>query len=374
MKTRRAALALLCTVIVACGAAKEDSSPAVQSSINESRRSAIVDAIQKAAPAVVSVNVLVKERSDPFAMSFWDFFYDARRPSYRQVNSVGSGFIFDEHGHILTNYHVLEEVDYVTSVTLPDGREIEVEVVGGDERTDLAVLKAKGERLPHTDFGESAGLLIGEWVIAIGNPFGGLMGDAQPTVSVGVVSASNRRLSPTVGRGQRLYQGMIQTDAAINPGNSGGPLVNAQGEVVGVNTMIFSQSGGNVGLGFAIPIDRARRVADEIIQYGRRRDPWAGFQAEDVQALQPNLRAQLGVKATSGSLVVNILRDSPAYKAGLRPGDVITQVNGKPVRSAAEIDFDLWGMFVGDTVTLNVDRDGKSEEVRFEIVELESGG
>lgn len=346
--------------------------------IGDSRRNAIVTAIERAAPAVVSVNVeLVRaqRRLPPMFDEFWDLF-DMPRPTYRvqtrRMNSVGSGFIFSPQGHIITNWHVIEGADAVVSVTLPDGRELPVEVVGADERTDVAVLRAKdAAKVPSIGFGDSDDLLTGEWVIAIGNPFGTLMKDPQPTVCVGVVSANHRRVSSSIGDGERLYQGMIQTDAAINPGNSGGPLVNARGQVVGVNTMIFSQSGGSVGLGFAIPINRARRVAEEIIQYGRRRDPWAGFKVEDVQSLPPQILADLGVQVDHGCIVRNILKTAPAYQAGLQPGDVILGINGNRVDNATDIDFVIWDLFIGDRCTLEVNRKGKTGTVEFLIAELE---
>jgi len=213
-------------------------------------------------------------------------------------------------------------------------------------------------------------VLIGEWAIAIGNPFGVLMSDPQPSVSVGIVSANHRRVSRSIGGGKRLYQDLIQTDAAINPGNSGGPLVNAQGQVIGMNTMIFSESGGSVGLGFALPINRMRRVAEEIIQYGRRRDPWPGFVAEDIRSLRGDMFSQLNIRAEYGCIVTNMRDDSPAYKAGLRPGDVITAVNGQQVIHPVEIDFIFWGLFVGDVVSLQIDRQGKTTPIQFPIVEL----
>ncbi len=355
-----------------------------QSDVDASRRNAIVRAIEKASPGVVSVNVVELEAQrvlEPVAEDFWQMFHFFR-PRYkigrRQVDSVGSGFIFDKEGHILTNYHVLEGAESVASVTLADGRNIEVEFVGKDERTDIAVLRAKTKGLPYVELGNSDDLLTGEWVIAIGNPFGMLMMDAQPTVSVGVVSANHRQISPSIGGGERLYQDMIQTDAAINPGNSGGPLVNANGVVVGINTMIFTESGGSIGLGFAIPIDRVQRVVREILQYGRRRDPWPGFNAESVSMIRANILRDMGISAESGCLVVNIMKRSPAHAAGLRAGDVITGVKisektkkFQPVRQPTDIDFAVWSTFVGDTLTLEIDRKGKQETVSFEIKELD---
>jgi serine protease Do len=350
--------------------------------IGDSRRNAIVTSIERAAPAVVSVNlalVRTQRRLAPMFDEFWGLFdMPAPAPAFRvqkrRMNSVGSGFIFDPRGHIITNYHVIEGADQpddAVSVTLPDGRELPVDVLGADKRTDIAVLRVKNaDNVPSVGFGDSDDLLTGEWVIAIGNPFGTLMKDPQPTVSVGVVSANHRRVSSSIGEGERLYQGMIQTDAAINPGNSGGPLVNARGNVIGVNTMIFSQSGGSVGLGFAIPINRARRVAEEIIQYGRRRDPWAGFKVEDVQSLQPAILAQLNVQVDHGCIVRNILKGVPAHQAGLQPGDVIVGINGNRVDNATDIDFVIWDLFVGDRCTLDVNRQGKTGTVTFLIQEL----
>jgi serine protease Do len=245
-----------------------------------------------------------------------------------------------------------------------------VDLVGYDARTDLAVLQAKGNRLPSVPLGDSNGLMIGEWVIAIGNPFGVLMKDPQPTVSVGVVSANHRRVSRRIGEGERLYQDMIQTDAAINPGNSGGPLANANGEVIGVNTMIFSPSGGSIGLGFAIPINRVKRVVQEILQYGRRRDPWAGFKVEDVSALRGDLRGDLGIRATTGCVVVSLLSNSPAYQGGLRTGDTILSINGQPVEVSTDLDFGVWSLFDGDPVVLEVDRQGVRKTIQFRIKEL----
>jgi len=343
--------------------------------IGLSRRNAIVRAIERAAPAVVSINVVeTRPEVPPLFRDFWDFF-DLPAPRHRmrnrRVDSVGSGFIIDAQGHILTNYHVLEGASAIASVTLPDGRALDAEIVGVDPRTDLALLKAQGSDLPIAVLGETDDLYTGEWVIAIGNPFGPLISDPQPTVSVGVISAKERRLSPTIGKGERLYQKMIQTDAAINPGNSGGPLVNATGQVIGVNTMIFSQSGGNVGLGFAIPISRARRVAAELKQYGRRRDPWAGFKVEDVAGLHRDLLRQQDIAVDHGCLVVNILRDCPAYRAGLRPGDVIVSIAGQPVRRSIDIDFAIWDHFVGDAISIEADRRGERKTFTFVLEELD---
>ncbi|MFM1918603.1 MAG: hypothetical protein RLZZ303_237 [Candidatus Hydrogenedentota bacterium] len=347
-----------------------------QSGIDASRRTAIVNAIERVAPAVVTINVVsiqYDRGAHPMFNDFYDFFdYGFRRPRAQSVESLGTGFIIDQQGHIVTNYHVLEEADAISSVTLSDGRELQVEFVGADERTDMAVLRAKGENLPHAPLGSSKGLMIGEWVIAIGNPFGNMMRDPQPSVSVGVVSANNRRVAREVGKADRLYQDLIQTDAAINPGNSGGPLVNANGEVVGVNTMIFSNTGGYQGLGFAIPMDRVKKVADEIIQYGRRRNPWMGFRGESVTNLQPFARREFRVAIDQGVIVTEMLRDCPADTAGLQLGDVIVGINGEVVTHPSDIDFVNWDLFVGDAVELVVDRQGSTQRINFAIKELQS--
>lgn len=356
------------------GASSAGFAAAAADPIAASRRTAIVEAIERAAPSVVSVNVVLLERVglNPFYGDFWQFFHAPQRQYVREreVRSVGSGFVFTREGHILTNHHVIADAAAVSSVTLPDGRVVEVEFVGSDERTDVAVLKAKDVTVAPIPVGTSEDLITGEWVIAIGNPFGPLMRDPQPTVSVGVVSAVHRRIAPDIGQGARLYQDMIQTDAAINPGNSGGPLVNSRGEVVGVNTMIFSKSGGSVGLGFAIPIDRAMRIAREIVEYGRRRDPWPGFKAEDVRALRGDPLRRHGITADAGVLVVDILPGSPSHEAGLRVGDVITAVNGEPVAEPAEVDFIFWGQFVGDRVVIDAVRGDERKQFTFTISEL----
>ncbi|MBI2425111.1 MAG: trypsin-like peptidase domain-containing protein [Candidatus Hydrogenedentes bacterium] len=345
-----------------------------QPAIDSGRRNAIVKAIESVAPAVVTINVVEIQRQrvvDPFFSEFFGLFDVPRsRSQERAVESIGTGFLFDQQGHIFTNYHVLQDADAISSVTLADGRQLEVEFAGADERTDIAVLRAKGTELPFIPMGTAEDLMIGEWVIAIGNPFRTMIEDPQPSVSVGVVSANHRRVSRTVADGDRLYQDLIQTDAAINPGNSGGPLVNALGQVVGINTMIFSNTGGYQGLGFAIPIDRARRVAAEIIEFGRRREPWMGFRGEALDEIEAYSRQRLGLHAERGVLVTEILRTSPAYDAGLQLGDVILEINGKQVTHPREIDFINWDLFIGDPVKLVVDRQGQQVALRFKIAEI----
>jgi serine protease Do len=227
-----------------------------QSRVDASRRTAIVTAAARVAPSVVSVNVLRRQRQvqqDPFAFFFMP------RGSERQVEGVGSGFIISSDGVIITNQHVTDGAQQIV-VTTRDGRDYTAHLLGEDPQTDIAVLKVDTAGLPTAPIGSSDGLLIGEWVVAIGNPYGYLLGNSEPSVTAGVVSAVGRNLLPSQDQ-TGVYVGMIQTDAAINPGNSGGPLVNALGEVVGVNSSIFSNTGSSIGIGFAIPVERALRVA-----------------------------------------------------------------------------------------------------------------
>ncbi|MDR2728703.1 MAG: trypsin-like peptidase domain-containing protein, partial [Chitinispirillales bacterium] len=248
---------------------KADESPSEK--IDGSRSNAIVKATRKVAPGVVGIVVtqIQMVRRPYHNDDFFNFFFSGPRPpSYRKVESIGSGFVISEDGMIITNYHVVQNASQLF-VNFPDGRRIEGRIVGMDERSDLAVISVPGGNFKPVQFGSSDQCLIGEWSIAIGNPFLNFINDAHPTVTVGVISALNRNFAPSEGV---YYQDMIQTDAAINPGNSGGPLVNALGEVIGINAFIYTGSSGNkgsVGIGFAIPINRARRVADELITHGR---------------------------------------------------------------------------------------------------------
>ena len=274
----------------------------------------------------------------------------------------GSGVAIDPDGYVITNAHVVQGSKR-WRMRSGAGKAYTADVVGRATMTDLALLKIRGEDLPpHLPLGDSDALHPGEPVVAVGNPFGLGNVDGVPAVSLGSVSA--------LGVDRPRAWDCVVTDAAINPGNSGGPLINADGEVIGVNTMIFSTSGGNVGLGFALPINRVRRVAAEIIRYGRRRNPWPGFKVEDITALRRDLRDQLGLRVEEGGIVVNILTSAPAYNAGLLPGDAILKINGEAIRSSSDVDFAVWDLFVDDPVELEVDRQGTRHTVKFTIQEL----
>ena len=326
--------------------------------VTASRENAIVRATRAVAPCVVGIVVTKIQvvRAPYYTDDFFDFFFGPEMlPRYRQVESIGSGFVINSSGMILTNYHVIQNAAQLF-VNFPDGRRIEGKVVGADERSDLAVVAVKGEKFKAVIFGDSERAMIGEWAIAIGNPFLNFINDAHPTVTVGVVSALNRNFAPSEGV---YYQGMIQTDAAINPGNSGGPLVNAAGEVIGINTFIYTgsaQNKGSIGIGFAIPIRRARRVADEIITYGHRRDVWTGIA---VQNIDRAIALALGYDKTEGVAVVSVERGSPGEVAGVKVGDIINLLGNRRIQSHADIDGFFLDYFVGDTVSMEIVRKGR---------------
>ncbi len=255
---------------------------------------------------------------------------------------------------MLTNQHVVSGAERII-VTLPDGSDVEGTLLGEDAVTDIAVIRTGRNDLPPVTIGRSTDLLIGEWVVALGNPFAYLLGNVEPTVTAGVVSATGRNILPS--REQTgLYLDMIQTDAAINPGNSGGPLANALGEVVGVNSSIFTQSGGSIGLGFAIPIERALRVADEIIRHGSVRRAWVGFEVAGADRLET-------WKSQGGVLVVSVADGGPAEQAGLRPGDVLTRAGSRVLRNYLDWEAVKLDLRVGDRIPLTVRRrDGKVVE------------
>jgi serine protease Do len=314
----------------------------------DNRRTIITEAVRKAESAVVSISIIktevVRRSMSPFNNPLFGFF-DV--PYRRDVQAIGSGVIFSEDGYILTNAHVVEGAT-VIKVTLPDGREFNGQVIGIDSVHDVAVLKITGAKLPVAQLGSSSDLMVGEWVIAIGNPYAFLIKDSQPSVSVGVVSALERNFA-NKDEG-KLYKRMIQTDAAINSGNSGGPLVNVNGAVVGINTFIFSESGGNVGLGFAIPIDRVKQIATELARFGKVREAWFGFKVADIQGVE-------------GVVVAQIERNSPAEKAGLQRRDIITAINGQPCRDSDEAILAVSDVSPGDALNLRVARGTQSKTI-----------
>ena len=316
-------------------------------SLNSSRRTAMVDAATRVAPAVVSINVTSRQRvteRDP-----WDFFF-IPRTSERVVQSTGTGFIIKPDGVIITNQHVVASAETIT-VTLSDGTDLQGTLVGEDPITDIAVVRVQRNNLPVVPVGTSSDLMIGEWVVALGDPYAYLLGNTEPTVTAGVVSAVHRNILPNQDQ-PGLYLDMIQTDAAINPGNSGGPLANAIGEVVGVNSSIFTGGGGSmgsIGLGFAIPIERALRVADEIIKTGRVRRAWTGLEIAGQGAMQD-------WKRQGGVTVTRIAAGGPAAKGGVAQGDILLEANGRRLRNYLDWEAVKLDLHVGDRVTLRAKR------------------
>jgi serine protease Do len=327
----------------------QESPPEVDQSLEASRRTALVRASERVAPAVVSVNVLRQQQVR--RTSIWDDFDFFLPPGgVRPSTGFGSGIIYDSRGFILTNEHVTHGAQQIR-VTLPDGRDLEAELVGADGLTDVAVLRVEESDLPVAPLGTSRGLLIGEWAVAIGNPFAYLLSNPEPTVTVGVVSAVNRHIIPS-SQAEGFHLGMIQTDASINPGNSGGPLVNALGEVIGLNTSIFSRSGGSEGLGFAIPIDRALRVAEDLIQYGEVRRAWTGVEVEAVEA---DVWGR-----TRGVRVSGVFPGSPGAEAGLSEGDRLVQANGKHLGTPLDLEAVLLDLRAGEVVEVTVEGRGNT--------------
>ncbi len=314
------------------------------------RHSTISVAAARVAPSVVSVNVVGRERAVPS-----DFFSQFMYPGgyVQRVEGLGSGFLVSSDGLVITNQHVVAGADSIV-VTLRDGRDFQARLLGEDARTDIAVVKIEGTGFPVAPTGRSADLAIGDWVVAIGNPYGYVLGNSEPSVTAGVVSALRRSVLPSDDQAG-LYVDMIQTDAAINPGNSGGPLINSDGEVVGVNSFILTQSGGNVGLGFAIPIERALRIARDLRAYGRVRRGWTGVDVNEA-ANGENWRRQrgVGVKAVADG--------GPADLAGLKAGDVIIRAGDRPVRNFLDWEAALLDLRVGDTLRVAARR---GEEVRL---------
>jgi serine protease Do len=318
------------------------------------RRNAITRAVAAASPAVVGINVVELRQyrqvspwgDDPF---FRQFFGD--RTYTQQVQGLGSGFIISPDGYILTNDHVAGNAKEIT-VTMTNGKQFKATLVGTDLISDIALLKIDGKDLPYTRLGTSDDVIIGEWVIALGNPFGLFDINDKPTVTVGVVSNTGMKIESGEGR---VYRDMIQTDAAINSGNSGGPLLNATGEVIGVNSVIYTPNQGNIGLGFAIPINRVKTVVAELRRSGKiERNFWTGLQ---IQAVDQRIARYFGLDKVQGVIVSEVKRSSPADRAGMREGDIIIEANGEKVNDEASLVAIVDDAHAGDALKLKVIRD-----------------
>ena len=318
--------------------------------------------LEKTVPGVVNVftrtRVAVRQSpllADPF---FRRFFNIPEQPTERMEQSLGSGVVVDaKRGYILTNHHVIAGADEI-SVNLANGQTLDATLVGSDPETDIAVLQVKDGGLRALPMSDSDKTRVGDFVVAIGNPFG-----LGQTVTSGIVSAIGRS-----GLGIEGYEDFIQTDASINPGNSGGALVNLRGELVGVNTAILSKSGGNVGIGFAIPINMAREIMNQLIEHGEVRRGVLGAQAQD---LTPELASAFNIERQQGAVVTQVTGGSPADKAGLQAGDVITELNGRPVQSAADVRNRIGLLRIGQQVEMKIVRDGKGRTIRARVEEPE---
>jgi serine protease Do/serine protease DegQ len=321
--------------------------------------------VKRVSPAVVNIATrgTIKEKpgqrnpllDDPFFRRFFDVPPDAK-PRERQFQSAGSGVIVDaKNGYIITNHHVVENASEIT-VTLLDNRSFSAKVVGSDEGADIAVLQAKQPNLVAMALGDSSKLEVGDYVVAIGNPFG-----LQHTVTAGIVSALGR-----TGINPDGYEDFIQTDASINPGNSGGALVNLRGELVGINSAILSGSGGNIGIGFAIPVNMAKGVMDQLIKYGQVKRGVLGVNIYDVT---PDVAKEFGLADASGALVAGVAQGSAAEHAGVKTGDIIVSINGTPMRSATELRNSIGMLRVGDQVEIGLLRDGKPLKVTALVAE-----
>ena len=307
-------------------------------------------------PAVVNVSMkrtaqAPPEAADPFFQQFF-----GRAPQPRTQRGLGSGFVVNADGYVVTNNHVVDGATEIR-VKLADGRELAGRVVGRDPRTDLALLKVEAHGLPTIPLGDSSALKVGEPVMAIGNPFG-----LEQTVTTGIVSATGR----VIGEGP--YDDFIQTDASINPGNSGGPLINARGQVIGINTAIVSRSGGSVGIGFAIPVNLAKPVVTQLASAGHVTRGWLGV---GIQPLTADLAKSFRLTRTDGALVTSVSEGSPAAKAGLKEGDVIVEYDGRPVARAGDLPRTVAETPVGRAVPLKVVRDGKPVTLTATVARLE---
>jgi serine protease Do len=326
------------------------------------RQNTTVRVVKEVGPSVVNITTerIVASRNpfprggNPFFDSFFRDFFEPRLPE--TVQSLGSGVLIDAKGHILTNEHVVGRASRIR-VSLADGTEFDATLVGADPNNDIAVLKVDTDkRLPWLEPGRSNDLMVGESVIAIGNPFG-----LSNTVTTGVISALNR----SVRTEDFVYHGFLQTDASINPGNSGGPLVNAEGELVAINTAVY---GGAQGIGFAIPIDTAKRVVDELIEHGEVTPTWLGLEFQDLDPALANAMAL--PQDLRGALVNRVIADSPARRAKLRRGDVVTRLDGRPIESARSFYEMLEISVAGQDLQIEFWRDGRLRTVRVKLEEL----
>lgn len=325
--------------------------------VHTERPDSYAEAAETAMPSVVNIftSKEIKEPSHPLLNDpiFRKFFGEQFESRPRRTSSLGSGVIVSPNGYILTNHHVVEAADEV-EVALVDGRKIKASMIGSDPETDLAVLKINLQDLPAITFGQSQQVKVGDVVLAVGNPFG-----VGQSVTMGIVGALSRSRV-----GINTFEDFIQTDAAINPGNSGGALTDTSGNLIGINTAIYSRTGGSLGIGFAIPIHTAKQIMEQIIQSGSVVRGWLGVSMQDMTQ---ELAESFNLDSSTGSLIASVLRDGPADKAGIRPGDILIAVEGKPVKNSSEMLNLVAALPPGETVTVTVIRNKQEKSIPVQV-------
>ena len=331
-----------------------------------------VELSQNTGPAVVTITVVQTVgrgvapqgmTGDPLMDEFFYRFFGGRPQEYKQ-KGMGSGFILDKEGHILTNDHVVGNADDI-EVTLPDGRNFKAVLLGSDPRSDIALIKIKGDNLPFLKLGDSDQVKPGQWALALGNPFGNIVNNPKPTVTAGIVSAVHRTIN--IREEDRMYGDLIQTDASINQGNSGGPLVNLKGEVIGINTLIFSPSGGSVGIGFAIPINRGKAILQDLISGREVRHGWLGLWLQDVSM---EMVRQFGLTSQeTGALVFKVEKGSPGEADGFESGDILLEINDQPIQNSADVTRIVSGKRPGEKLHCRIFRSGREEKIEATIGE-----
>ncbi len=378
-KMRRIYWVVAVALLAAAPAASLAQPPAPDAA--EQLQQRFVEVSKRVGPAVVSISTEAVERvqvrrapfggvpfsefdDELFDRFFRDFFGDS--PEEFKQRGLGTGVIIDPEGYILTNEHVVHGAEKLT-VTLPDGREFKGQIQGSDPRSDLAVIRIDAKDLPAAELGDSGQIKTGQWVVAVGNPFGWAVGGTEPSITVGIISALHRSIR--LGGPTRDYSDLIQTDAAINPGNSGGPLADLNGRVVGINVAIFSTTGGYQGIGFAIPVNVAKSVVGDLIQGKKVSYGWLGVNVQDITE---ELQQHFGLSSKEGAIVARVLKGGPADKGGLKEGDVIVRVGDEPVKNVQELMKRVARAKVGEKIPLRITRDGKPVALTLEIGERPS--
>ena len=361
-------ISVLALFLLPFGVFSQNALENANNAITNSRKNILTETVAKVSPAVVGINVTEIRQyqnlfSNPFADDsfFRQFFGD--QTTKQKVKSLGSGILVSSDGYIITNDHVAGNASE-TVVTLTNGKQYKAKTVGSDPVSDICLLKIEGDHFPFISFGNSDDAIIGEWVIALGNPFGLFEINDKPTVTVGVISATGMNLDPVQNR---YYLNMLQTDAAINGGNSGGPLVNSIGELIGMNTIIYTAGGnsGSIGLGFAIPVNKIKRIMEELKTKGKiERDFYPGFA---IQNIDETIAGYFKLASTRGVIVTQVEKNSPAGRAGLKPGDVITQINDFKINNQQNLIGVLQEFRTNQKISVKIIRDNADETLNMKL-------